>query len=256
MLRVPKLTAILLLILCGFARADWSITSSEKQSAGSAGVIHVKAVAQENATGASATLHLAVFSTKTATLRVIDEPEARTSVAEVMQGANALAGVNGGYFEPDYTPLGLLVTDGRAVAPLRKARLLSGVVSAGDGRVQILRTAEYPAKAKPKNARQCGPFLLDRGAPVAGLNDTRAARRTFVATAGGDMAVIGYSSAVTLAQMSAILAKPGVIPEVKLQRALNLDGGSSSGFWFNGGNGPFSIAERKTVRDYLAIVPR
>jgi hypothetical protein len=37
---------------------------------------------------------------------------------------------------------------------------------------------------------------------------------------------------------------------------MNLDGGSSSGFWFSGEKGIVSISEQKDVRDFLAIVPR
>ena len=248
--------ALLLVSLGGVARAEWSIVSSERQGAGRAGVTHYKVQAAEGETGASATLHLAVFSPKTATLRVIDDAQADSALADVMQRENAVAGVNGGYFEPDYTPLGLLISDGRTIAPTRKARLLSGVVSAAKGQVKVQRVAEFSLKTKPSNARQSGPFLVDRGAPVPGLNATRAARRTFVATAGAETAAIGYSSHLTLAQIGAVLAKKGVIPNVKLQRALNLDGGSSSAFWFAGEGAPFSIREQKTVRDYIAVVPR
>lgn len=253
---VRDLTAALLLLLCTAAQAEWTIMSSEQQGAGRAGVTHFKTLAAESETGARATLHLAVFSPKMATLRVIDDANARPSLAETMQRENAIAGVNGGYFEPDHTPLGLLIADGRMVAPMRKARLLSGVVSANKGRVQVQRVAEFSLKTKPANARQSGPFLVERGAPVPGLNSTRAARRTFVATVGADTAALGYSSYLTLAQIGAVLATRGVIPEVKLQRALNLDGGSSSAFWFAGSEEPFSISEQKTVRDFIAIVPR
>jgi hypothetical protein len=88
------------------------------------------------------------------------------------------------------------------------------------------------------------------------LNDTRGARRTFVVSNGAEQAAIGYSSSVTLAQLASILATPRVAADLKIQRALNLDGGSSSGFWFKGENGPFSIREYKTVRDYLAVVAK
>ena len=256
MLRVLNLAAALLLFLCGAAQAEWTIVSSAQQGAGRAGVIHRKATATESESGAQATLHLAVFSPKTATLRVIDDADSRPSLAETMQRANAIAGVNGGYFEADYTPLGLLISDGRMVAPLRKARLLSGVVSAAPGRVQVQRVAEYSPKPTPTTARQCGPFLVDRGVPVPGLNATRAARRTFIATAGANTVAIGYSSHLTLAQIGAVLATAGLIPEAKVQRALNLDGGSSSAFWFAGDGAPFSISEQKTVRDFIAVVPR
>ena len=256
MRRARNLAAALLLLVCGVARGEWSIVSTEEQGTGRAGVVHVKAVAAESETGARATLHFAVFSSKSATLRVMDEADARSTLDETMQRENAIAGVNGGYFEPDHTPLGLLISDGRMVAPMRKARLLSGVVSVVKGRVQIQRVAEYAVKAKPGAARQCGPFLVDRGAPVSGLNDTRAARRSFVAVAGADRAAIGYCSHVTLAQLGAILATPGLVRDLKLQRALNLDGGSSSAFWFAGEEGAFSIREQKTVRDFIAVVPR
>lgn len=252
-------SSALRLLLCVLfvttARAEWRVASSAAQGSGRAGVQHIEARVEEDA-GARATLHFALFSTKTATLRVIDDPDARTALADAMQRGNAIAGVNGGYFEPDYSALGLLITDGRMIAPLRKAKLLSGVVSAGKGGVQIQRVAEFSMKTNPANARQSGPFLVDRGAPVAGLNATRAARRTFVATAGADRVAIGYCSHVTLAQLGAILATAGVLPESKVQRALNLDGGSSSGFWFAGEEGPFSIREQKTVRDFIAVVPR
>lgn len=232
MRRARSLAAALLLVLCSVARAEWSVVSSEQQGTARAGVVHVKAVVASDA-GARATLHFAVFSPKTATLRVIDDPEAQTALADAMQRANAVAGVNGGYFAPDYGAVGLLITDGRVVAPMRKARLLSGVVSAVNGRVQVQRAAEFSMKSKPAAARQCGPFLVERGAPVPGLNNTKAARRTFVGIGGADRAAIGYSSHVTLAQLGAILATPGVLPDLKMQRALNLDGGSSSGFWLS-----------------------
>ena len=206
--------------------------------------------------GTSATLNLALFSTKSATLRVIDDPTGGESLASIMQQERSIAGVNGGYFDPNDAPVGLLISDGRVVAPKTKARLLSGVVSVVNGKVQIQRSAEFSMKTKPSAARQCGPFLVERGKPIKGLNETRSARRTFVVTGGGDRAAIGYCSSVTLAQLGALLATAGVAGEWKIQRALNLDGGSSSGFWFAGESGVFSIREQKRVRDYLAIVAK
>ena len=105
-------------------------------------------------------------------------------------------------------------------------------------------------------ALQCGPFLVDAGAAVSGLNNTKSARRTFVLTTGSDRVAIGFSSSVTLAQMGEILATARLAPDLKVQRALNLDGGSSSAFWFAGERGVFSIPEQKTVRDFVAVVPK
>ena len=135
---------------------------------------------------------------------------------------------------------------------MRKARLISGVLAVSKTRVELLRSSEYSSRKNTISALQCGPFLVDGGTPVAGLNDTRPARRTFVCTGGADRAAIGYCSAVTLAQLGTILATP----ELKVQRALNLDGGSSSAFWFAGERGVSSMPESKTVRDFVVIVPK
>lgn len=244
--------ALLALILsASAARAQWTVVAAQSEFSTGKLVEHRHVVAKSD-TGAEAKLELALFSSKSATLRVIDDPNANSSLAEMMSREHCLAGTNGGYFDPNYAPVGLLVSDGHMIAPLRKARLLSGVVSAVNGRVRIQRPSEFSTKSKASAARQCGPFLLDRGKPIAGLNETRLARRTFVATSSGDGAAIGYSSYLTLAQLASLLATP----DLKLQRALNLDGGSSSGFWFAGENGVFSVREQKTVRDYIAVVPK
>ncbi len=239
------------------AQAQWSQISSQAEPSPTRGLEHRYIVAEHSATGDRASLELAVFSTKSCRLRVIDQPnEPRVDLEEAMGRGNFLAGVNGGYFDPDYKPIGLLVVDGASIAPLQKARLLSGVLSASAKKVQVSRVGEFSMAQKPDAAVECGPMVVDLGKPVRGLESTRAARRTFAAVGAGDKAVLGFCSEVTLADLSNILASISV-PDFKIQRALNLDGGSSSAFWFKRYNGgAFSIAELKPVRDFVAIVPR
>jgi hypothetical protein len=70
-------------------------------------------------------------------------------------------------------------------------------------------------------------------------------------------AALGFSSSVSLADLGKILSLEKVAgPGRQISRALNLDGGSSSAFWVAEGDDAFSIAEQKTVRDFIAIVPR
>lgn len=247
---------VVALFLSGSARAEWTVISSQTDRGAAAGVEHRQIVLTESGTDERATLDLALLSTRSITLRVIDNPTGHDNLATVMRRENCLAGVNGGYFDPEDKPVGLLISDGRVVAPLRKARLLSGVMVVSNGRIQLLRVAEYSAKRNATAALQCGPFLVDRGRPVPGLNDIRPARRTFAVIGGSDRAAIGLSSDVTLAQLGKILATPTAAPDLKVERALNLDGGSSSAFWFAGERGAFSISEQKVVRDFVAAVQR
>ena len=249
--------AIFVLLLFSTAKAQWTQISSQSEPSPVRGLEHRYIVVEDSAAGDRASLELAIFSTKSCRLRIIDQPnEPRLDLEEAMSRGNFLAAVNGGYFDPDDKPIGLLMVDGTIIAPLQKARLLSGVLSASAKKVQISRVAEFSLTQKPDAAVESGPMLVDLGKPVRGLESRRPARRTFAATGAGDKLVLGFCSDVTLADLSNILATV-LAPDFKIQRALNLDGGSSSAFWFKRANGTaFSIAEQKPVRNFVAIVPR
>jgi hypothetical protein len=248
---------ILVLIVVATARADWKLISSETEPSAARGLEHRYLVFEDSETGDRASVELAIFATKSCRLRVIDQPsEPRIDLSEMMPRENCLAGVNGGYFDPEYRPLGLLIADGQAIAPLRQARLLSGILTAVGNKIQIARTSEFAPKQKIDTAIECGPMVVDLAKTVRGLEATRPARRTFAAVAGDSRAALGFCSDVTLADLALILGSQ-FARDFKIQRAINLDGGSSSAFWFKRKNGSvFSIAEEKTVRDFVAVVPK
>lgn len=250
-------TLFLLLAATSVTQADWQITSTKRETSPNDLVEHWTDVVENAATASRATLHFAVFETRKATIRVIDQPDTpRSGLAEVMKQTKALAGVNGGYFDPEDAPLGLRVSDGRILSRFRRAKLLTGVFFATKSRVDIVRATRFSMNDGIKSALQCGPLLVERAAPVAGLNDTRPARRTFAVVDENGRAAIGICSAVTLAELSRILCLTNLAGKTRIARALNLDGGSSSAFWFSGTEEPFSVREVKTVRDFVAIVPR
>jgi hypothetical protein len=245
------------LIVTTLTRADWTTISSESEPSPAKGLEHQYLVFENSDTGERVSMELALFSAKSCRLRVIDQPmEPRLDLAQAMQREKCLAGVNGGYFDPSYAPIGLLIVNGKTIAPLQRARLLSGVLNASAGKIQISRVGEFSLKPKIDAAVECGPMVVDLGESVGGLESTRPARRTFAAVAAGNRAALGFCSDVTLADLSKILATD-FAAKFKIQRALNLDGGSSSTFWFKRQNGTaFSIPEEKTVRDFVAVVPR
>src|SRR5258708_8363024 len=129
--------AVALLVLTpGLVRAEWKISGAEGETSHNEFVENWKTVVENETSGERAILHSAVFDGRVATLRVIDQPDTpRSELAEVMARAGAIAGVNGGYFDPEDAPVGLLVSDGRVLAPLRKAKLLTGVLMASGSRV-------------------------------------------------------------------------------------------------------------------------
>jgi len=247
--------ALLLLAVAVTARADWTIRAIDSEP-GPGGIAH-RHVLLENAGGKeSAIADLAIFSAKSCTLRVIDNPAGET-LSETMPREKCAAGVNGGFFKPDFTPVGLLISDGRLVAPLQPARLITGILSASAHEVQIQRLREFSRQEKANAAVQSGPFLVDHYEAIRGLDDSRVARRTFAATGTHDRALLGVCSEVSLAKLATILATTRLADDVKIQRALNLDGGSSSAIWFVRENGNvFSIREQKVVRDFVAVLSK
>ena len=248
--------AFFFLALAAIAQADWTIFSTASEP-GLDGLAH-RHVVLENPVGSErVTVDLAIFSTKSCTLRVLQNEGGAESLGEMMRHEKCLAGVNGGYFNENFAPLGLRIANGQMIAPLQRARLITGVLVASPRGVQIVRSREFSRRLGVTAAIQCGPFLVDRGQPISGLNDSRLARRTFTATTSSSRALVGVCSEVSLAELAKILATTSLAEDLKIECALNLDGGSSSAFWFARENGSaFSISEQKSVRDFVGIVPK
>jgi exopolysaccharide biosynthesis protein len=252
---IKRSAALLLFAVAATAQADWTIRSTDSEP-GPGGIAH-RHIALENVDGnGSAVVDLAIFSAKSCVVRVIDNPTGEP-LSEMMSREKCVAGVNGGFFKPDFTPVGLLISEGKLIAPLQPARLITGILSASTHEVRIQRLREFSRQEKTNDAVQSGPFLVDHYDPVPGLEDSHVAQRTFVATGTNDRAVLGNCSEVSLAELAAILTTKRLAGDLRIQRALNLDGGSSSAFWFARENGSaFSIREQKPVRDFVGIVPK
>jgi uncharacterized protein YigE (DUF2233 family) len=241
---------LLFLLTPQIAFAQWRVASLHDEGDI---VTHRHVDLADSDSGEHAIVDLAIFSAKSCKLRVIDNADGGSNLGNAMRRSNCLAGINGGYFDPNFAPLGLRIVDGKMTSRLTRGRLMSGVL-ASNGAAQLFRVAEFPARRKWNAAIECGPFLVDLAKPVRGLEATRAARRTFAAIAG-DRAALGVSSDVTLAEAAKILATQ--LGDFKIQRALNFDGGSSSAFWCKRATGSaFSIGEEKTVRDFVGVTAR
>ena len=245
--------AIAFLAILTPLRAEWIFSKAETLAA-PAGLGFFRCAAREGARRVD--LHVVTFSGKAHTFAVMDNPDGAYNLASAAVKRGALAAVNGGYFHPDRTPLGLVVRQGVTIHPLERAKLLSGLVVVKKDRVALLRTGEFRASAEVREALQAGPFLVDGGKAVAGLDDNRSAVRTVVfADDAGNFGVMMCRSA-TLAETGRLLTSPGLLPVGKITRALNLDGGSSTALWVKREPPVFYSPEWKGVRNYLAIVPR
>lgn len=250
-----NLCTISLLAITASAQAEWKILSAESEP-GRAGIEHRHLVVENAAAGQRADVDVAIFSAKSCALRVIDNPEGE-SLSAMMKREKCLCGVNGGYFDAEFKPIGLRIADGRTFSPLRRARLMTGILLQSDRAVDVIRVGEFSHTKRINAAIQSGPFLVEASRRVRGLNDSQLARRTFTGIAGNNRALLGICSDVSLAELANILATAPIAADSKIRRAMNLDGGSSSAFWFDREDGSaFSISGRKPVRDFVAVVPK
>jgi hypothetical protein len=248
------LFALFLFVLSASAQAEWKILSAESEP-GRAGIQHRHVVLENPAADQRASFDVAIFSAKSCALRIIDNPEGER-LAGMMRREKYVCAVNGGYFDEQFKPIGLRIVNSQILTPLKRARLITGVLFASRRGVQIVRAREFSQRQKIEAAIQCGPFLVDRSQRVGGLNNSQHARRTFAATETNERALLGFCSEVSLADLANILATTP-IADLKIQRAINLDGGSSSAFWFARENGSvFSIPEQKPVRDFVGVLPK
>ncbi len=174
-------------------------------------------------------------------------------VRDAVESRGSFAGINGGYFEANLDPIGLLISNNRVVHPTRKAKLLTGIFFVRNGQPGLTRTSEFSGTRGVQQAIQCGPFLVDGGRAVDGLNYLRVAPRTFIFTCGPTVWGFGVCHSVTLKEMGDILAQANVIPKHRIIRALNFDGGSSTALYLKlNGRAIFSEG-RSAVSNYLVV---
>ncbi len=205
-------------------------------------------------------LNVVVFDSRRFRLRVLDQPDARAggrAITHLMRAHGASAGVNGGFFTPEFRPLGLMISSGRAQGSFEKSSLISGMVLQLGSLPYLIWNREYQGHDGASDLLQGGPRLLDSGRPVAGLNADKKRSRSFIATDGGFLWAIGTTDACSLSGLAQALTVPGALPGMRPLRALNLDGGHSSALWMRAADGS-EIARPgwSTVRNYLAIVPK
>ncbi len=174
-----------------------------------------------------------------------------------MRSANAVAGVNGGFFTPQFTPMGLMIANGHKTGAWQQNKLLSGAVVVYQ-QPQLLWNSEVQGASTATHLLQAGPRLVDAGRAVPSLERRKQATRTFIATDSSHRWIIGLARSTSLGELADALAAPGTFPEsFRIHRALNLDGGHSSALYYRTADGhEHSDPGWSTVRNYLGIVPR
>jgi uncharacterized protein YigE (DUF2233 family) len=162
--------------------------------------------------------------------------------SNIRQAQDIDVAINGGFFELNLSPSGLMISEGRSISPLGP-RGGSGVLVVENGRARLVSSDAFdPSASHPNFAIQCGPRLIEiDGSNGIRSSAVRVARRTALCIRDGGRTldwVVAYQRDDRLGPSLYTLATwlhEGLLPgERGCDAALNLDGGPSTGIYVRG----------------------
>lgn len=176
------------------------------------------------------------------------QPDQPLSLRNWMQQTNALAVINGGFFNANKQTVALLVSNGQSYGTSYSG--FGGMLSVdnqSDVSLRSLRDQPYdPDNEQLEQATQSSPMLMIAGQRTQFQADASARRWSVVAMdkQGRLLLIVCPSMAFSLDELADLLASS----DLSLQTALNLDGGSSTGLYVNSSN-------QKVAIDALTFLP-
>lgn len=227
------------------ADAEWSTVS--------AGVSYLRREVRALPLTEPIVVHAFRFTPARHELRVLPGGEGGAPVHRLAAEAGALLAVNGGFFLEDFSPLGLLVSQGRELNPLR--RVDWGVFYVADREARIVHRRDWRRPAGLEFAVEAGPRLVVEGR-VLTLKPQRARRTALGITEAGDVLIVATEGRILTAEFAELLARPESAGGLGCRDALNLDGGSSTQLWFEHAGRRIEIEPLANVANAVALFPR
>ena len=156
-----------------------------------------------------------------------------SSAVDIAASSHAAIVINAGFFwiTPDnaLAPTGLLISDGKTLAPRKDCRACPGVIYADKKGVHIERERNLKSVRGITAAVQVGPMLVEKGAVITFKPEGPAAARSAVCLdAAHNVIVVAALSALTLYEMAALMQAAPKDGGFGCDTALNLDGGPST----------------------------
>lgn len=170
----------------------------------------------------------------------------------------ALVTLNGGFFLPDKTTLGLIVSDGQPYGQTFAATANAGMLAEVEGSITLRSLGQFPYDASEPldQAVQGRPMLLYPGRyPVEFSLPTDLSRRTAVAQDGAGTLyfIVVDGPLVSLYDLRDWLATSDI---ADFWVAFNLDGGGSTGVAITAGDFTLSYDSINIIPSVISIYPR
>lgn len=167
----------------------------------------------------------------------------------------SLITINGGFFGPNYKPLGLRIQQGVVRSRLKNTSWW-GVFYIKNNHAHIVSQRQYRKSSRPDFAIQAGPRLLVNGS-IPMLKDGYAERSALCITTQGDVVIaITERAPLTTTQFARILQRPVNRDGLGCHQALNLDGGSSSQLYAQLPDFSLKVMSFHDVTDAVIVEPK
>ena len=172
------------------------------------------------------------------------------SIEELMERSSALGGINGGYYEPNLEPSGLLIQDSKKLHDLTDYGGSGVFILDSDNNPRIVHKSHPISEGDVNLAIQCGPFLVEDNRDMLSGQKLKPSSQMDLPRSSIGITEEGY---VILATFESI-DLPGLakVMNYDCSHALNLDGGPSSSMMF-GDNDKFRYNASSEVQNHLLI---
>jgi len=187
------------------------------------------------------TVTIVRFDLRHITLSVAYQPTQPLSMGEWMQQEHATAILNGGYFDDQNSATGLVVSDGQSFGSSYTG--FGGMLSVNsNGHISLRSLSQQPydpSNEQLRQATQSSPMLVSGGKATQFNANAASSRRSVVAMdkQGRLLFIASPGTAFSLGELEDLL----VSSDLSIDRALNLDGGASTGLYVNAGKQQVAI---------------
>ena len=159
---------------------------------------------------------------------------------------DALAAINGGYFDEQTRAIGLRIADGKRTNPFY-SKANWGVFTIRDGKAAIAHTRDYQGSPTTQQAMQCGPRLVVNGQPTD-LKPQSARRSGLGITAGGQVILAVCDGALSFDEWAKVWAD-----DLQCRDAINLDGGPSTQLTVTSEKHPINVRGGWPIPDAIVV---
>jgi uncharacterized protein YigE (DUF2233 family) len=206
-----------------------------------------------------ADMHVYRLAQSAVEMRVLEQTDPSGSPADqVGKAAKAVLVINGGFWwirdDASLAPNGLLIVDGKKRAPSKKCSVCGGILYADKKGAHLERSgAAVPAKGTLA-ALQSGPVLVAPGGKV-GIRKPGGpeAGRSAICLSGDSIYVFAIFNALAMQETARLLQAPSATGGFGCERAINLDGGTSTQVYVNLPRHKTMVGYPRPVQNFVAF---